>query len=70
MKEKARSDREVCISIGKIEGEAQVTSNDTGWSEEEKERMRQAIKPHRAGRRMWAACLRKKSTRTKNPIAI
>ena len=40
MKEKARSDREVCISIGKIEGEAQVTS--TGWSEEEKERMRQA----------------------------
>ena len=35
-------DREVCISIGKIEGEAQVTSNDTGWSEEEKERMRQA----------------------------
>ena len=41
MKEKARSDREVCISIGKIEGEAQVTSNDTGWSEEEKERMRQ-----------------------------
>ena len=42
MKEKARSDREVCISIGKIEGEAQVTSNDTGWSEEEKERMRQA----------------------------
>ena len=40
MKEKARSDREVCISIGKIEGEAQVTSNDTGWSE--KERMRQA----------------------------
>ena len=42
MKEKARSDREVCISIGNIEGEAQVTSNDTGWSEEEKERMRQA----------------------------
>ena len=43
MKEKARSDREVCISIGKIEGEAQVTSNDTGWSEEEKERMRQPV---------------------------
>ena len=43
MKEKARSDREVCISIGKIEGEAQVTSNDTGWSEEEKERLNYAL---------------------------
>lgn len=42
MKEDAMTDRDACISIGKIEGEAQVTSNDTGWSEEEKERMRQA----------------------------
>lgn len=42
MKEDAMTDRDVCISIGKIEGEAQVTSKDTGWSDEEKERMRQA----------------------------
>ena len=42
MIEDTMSDRDVRISIGKIEGEAQVTSNDTGWSEEEKERMRQA----------------------------
>ena len=41
MKEDTMNDRDVCISIGKIEGEAQVTINDTGWSEEEKERMRQ-----------------------------
>ena len=41
MKEDSMTDRDVCISIGKIEGETQVTSNDTGWSEEEKERMRQ-----------------------------
>lgn len=42
MKEDAMTDRDVCISIGEIEGEAQVTSKDTGWSDEEKERMRQA----------------------------
>ncbi|WP_314970319.1 tyrosine-type recombinase/integrase [Bilophila wadsworthia] len=41
MKEDSMTDRDVCISIGKIEGDTQVTSNDTGWSEEEKERMRQ-----------------------------
>ena len=35
------NDRDVCISIEKIEGDMQVTSNETGWSEEEKERMRQ-----------------------------
>lgn len=42
MKEDAMTDCDVCISIGKREGGTQVTSNDTGWSEEEKERMRQA----------------------------
>lgn len=41
MTEDTMSDRDVRISIGKIEGEKQVTSNDTGWSEEEKDRMRQ-----------------------------
>ena len=41
MKEDTMSDRDARISIGKIEGETQVTSNDTGWSEEEKDRMRQ-----------------------------
>ena len=41
MKEDTMTDRDVCISIGKIEGDTQVTSNDTGWSAEEKERMRQ-----------------------------
>ena len=41
MKEDTMTDRDVCISIGKIEDETQVTSNDTGWSEEKKERMRQ-----------------------------
>ena len=41
MKEHTMTDRDVCISIGKIEGDTQVTSNDTCWSEEEKERMRQ-----------------------------
>ena len=29
------------VSIGKIEENAQITVKDTGWSEEEKERMRQ-----------------------------
>ena len=41
MKEDTMSDRDARISIGKIEGETQVTSNETGWSEEEKDRMRQ-----------------------------
>ncbi len=41
MTEDTMSDRDVCISLGKIEGETQVTSNDTGWSEKEKDRMRQ-----------------------------
>ena len=40
MKEDTMTDRDVCISIGKIEGDTQVTSNDTGWSEEEKETIR------------------------------
>ena len=31
---------EISVSIGKIEENAQTTVNDTGWSEEEKERMR------------------------------
>ena len=31
---------EISASIGKIEGNAQITAKDTGWSEEEKERMR------------------------------
>jgi hypothetical protein len=31
---------EINVSIGKIEENAQVTVKDTGWSEEEKERMR------------------------------
>ena len=41
MKKATMTDRDVCITIGKIEDETQVTSNDTGWSEEEKECMRQ-----------------------------
>ena len=31
-----------CISIGNLPEDAQVTIKDTEWSEEEKERMRQA----------------------------
>ena len=31
---------EISVSIGKIEESAQITVKDTGWSEEEKERMR------------------------------
>ena len=31
MKEDTMNDRDVCISIGKIEGGTQVTINDTGW---------------------------------------
>ena len=31
---------EISVSIGKIEENAQITVKDTGWSEEEKERMR------------------------------
>lgn len=30
------------VSIGKIKENTQITAEDTGWSEEEKERMRQA----------------------------
>lgn len=41
MKKDTMNDRDVCISIGKIEGGTQVTSNDTGRNEEERERMRQ-----------------------------
>lgn len=32
---------EINVSIGKIEENAQISVKDTGWSEEEKERMRQ-----------------------------
>ena len=35
-------DRDIYVSIGKIEEESQITTNDTGCSEEEKEHMRQA----------------------------
>lgn len=34
--------KERCIRIGNFPEDAQVTIQDTGWSEEEKERMRQA----------------------------
>lgn len=42
MKEDAMTDRECLCLHWEIEGEAQVTSKGTGWSDEEKERMRQA----------------------------
>ena len=42
MKTEAMNDREVSVSIGKMEEESQITTGDTGGSEEEKERMRQA----------------------------
>lgn len=32
----------ISISIGEMPADAQVTIQDTGWSEEEKDRMRQA----------------------------
>ena len=31
---------EISVSIGKMEENAQITVKDTGWSEEEKERMK------------------------------
>lgn len=42
MNEDTIADRNIYVSIGKIEEESQITTNDTGWSEEEKEHMRQA----------------------------
>ncbi len=42
MNEDAMNDHDICVSIGKIEEESQITIRDTGWSEEEKEHMRQA----------------------------
>ena len=42
MNENPMTELDVRISIGKIEEESQITTNDTGWSEEEKDRMRQA----------------------------
>ena len=42
MNENPINDYDVRISIGKIEEESQITTNDTGWTEEEKDRMRQA----------------------------
>ena len=41
MNEDTMNDHDICISIGKIEEESQITVNDTGWTEEDKERMRQ-----------------------------
>ena len=41
MNEDTMNDRDICVSIGKIEEESQITTRDTGWSEEEKEHMRQ-----------------------------
>ena len=32
----------LCVSIGKLEENSQVTVSDTGWSEEEKDRMEKA----------------------------
>lgn len=32
--------KDIPISIGKIEENAQITVNDTGWTEEERERMK------------------------------
>ena len=47
MKEYAMTERDVCIVIGKTEDETQVTDNDTGWSEEEKEDFRRrAAQPY------------------------
>ncbi len=34
--------RQISITIGKLPENAQVTTQETGWGEEEKERMRQA----------------------------
>lgn len=31
-----------CVSIGTLPQDAQLTTRDTGWSDEEKDRMRQA----------------------------
>ena len=42
MNENPMTELDVRISIGKIEEESQITTNDTGWTEEEKDRMRQA----------------------------
>ena len=42
MKKDTMNDHEGYVSIGKMEEESQITTGDTGWTEEEKERMRQA----------------------------
>lgn len=42
MSDDAMNDHDICVFIGKIEEESQITVRDTGWSEEEKEHMRQA----------------------------
>lgn len=36
------ADEDTCVTIGKIPENEQITVADTGWSEETKERMRQA----------------------------
>ncbi|WP_165176920.1 hypothetical protein [Desulfovibrio sp. ZJ369] len=42
MNENSMTDHDVRISLGKIDQESQITTKDTGWTEEEKDRMRQA----------------------------
>ena len=40
MKYGSIKENDIRVSIGKIKKNAQLTTNDTGWSEAEKERMR------------------------------
>ena len=40
MKYDSAETSDISVSIGKIEKHAQITAKDTGWSEEEKERMK------------------------------
>lgn len=42
MKEDTMNDHDTCVSVGKIQEESQITTKDTGWSEEEKEQMQEA----------------------------
>lgn len=42
MNENPINDHDVRISLGKTDQESQITTKDTGWTEEEKDRMRQA----------------------------
>ena len=56
MNENAMNDHDICVSIGKIEEELQITTSDTGWSEEEKEHMRQAGYDDMDMIRAWYRC--------------